>query len=211
MVGPVFFVLIETAIIKGFRAALFFDVGVLLGDVVFLCIAYFSTSQLLEKIKDEPALFLVGGSILVVYGVISFLSTQKSTYQSAAFEIQKLKKKAYLGIALKGFLLNFVNIGVLGFWLGLLIIFGPTLEMETSRLFTFFSSVLLTYLIVDIGKILLAKRLNKKLTPLRVVLAKKITAIVIVIFGISLLIKGVFPSYFDSFDTSPLEDYFLVD
>jgi hypothetical protein len=83
--------------------------------------------------------------------------------------------------------------------------------MQTSRLFIFFSSVLLSYFIVDIGKILLAKRLNKKLTPLRVVFAKKITAIVIVVFGISLLVKGIFPGYFDSFDTSPFEDYFLVD
>ncbi|MGO1751489.1 MAG: LysE family transporter, partial [Psychroflexus sp.] len=43
LVGPVFFVLLETAALRGFRAALTFDLGVILADFVFLCIAYFST------------------------------------------------------------------------------------------------------------------------------------------------------------------------
>ena len=40
MIGPVFFILLETSIIKGFRAALVFDIGVVLGDIVFIAIAY---------------------------------------------------------------------------------------------------------------------------------------------------------------------------
>jgi threonine/homoserine/homoserine lactone efflux protein len=36
MIGPVFFILIETSITKGFRAALAFDLGVVLGDVFLL-------------------------------------------------------------------------------------------------------------------------------------------------------------------------------
>ena len=42
LLGPVFFVLLETAAIKGFRAALSFDIGVILADAIFLLIAYFS-------------------------------------------------------------------------------------------------------------------------------------------------------------------------
>jgi len=33
MVGPVFFILLETSITKGFRAAMAFDLGVVLGDI----------------------------------------------------------------------------------------------------------------------------------------------------------------------------------
>ena len=40
MIGPVFFILIETSIIKGFRAAIVFDFGVVLADIIFLIIAY---------------------------------------------------------------------------------------------------------------------------------------------------------------------------
>ena len=52
-IGPVFFVLLETSITKGFRAAMVFDLGVICGDLVFILIAYFSTNQLLEKLKDD--------------------------------------------------------------------------------------------------------------------------------------------------------------
>lgn len=194
MVGPVFFVLLETAALRGFRAAFTFDLGVILADIVFLCIAYFSTNQLLKSIKDDPALFVFGGSVLVAYAVISYIKVKKTTYKSADFEVQKLKRKDYIGIFIKGFLLNFINIGVLGFWLGLLIIFGPTLEMEPSRMLTFFSAILATYLVVDVFKILLAKRLNKSLTARRVAIVKKLISLIMLVFGLILVVRGLFPN-----------------
>ena len=36
MIGPVFFVLLQTSLLKGARAAIFFDIGVILGDVSFI-------------------------------------------------------------------------------------------------------------------------------------------------------------------------------
>jgi len=45
MVGPVFFVLLETSATKGFRAGLIFDIGVIFADILFLFIAYFSSFQ----------------------------------------------------------------------------------------------------------------------------------------------------------------------
>ena len=77
LIGPVFFVLLETAAIKGFRAALAVDLGVIFADIVFILIAYFSTNQILEKIKDDPALFIFGGMLLSTYGVISFIQERK--------------------------------------------------------------------------------------------------------------------------------------
>lgn len=76
-IGPVFFVLIETAITKGFRAAIAFNSGVVLADVVFILIVYFTTSSLLNELKDEPALFVFGGLIMVGYGLISFIKLKK--------------------------------------------------------------------------------------------------------------------------------------
>jgi threonine/homoserine/homoserine lactone efflux protein len=45
VIGPVFFVLLETSATKGFRAGLLFDLGVIFADVLFLAIAYFSSFQ----------------------------------------------------------------------------------------------------------------------------------------------------------------------
>lgn len=200
MVGPAFFVLLETAAMRGFRAAFAFDMGVIVADIVFIFIAYFSTNQLLRSIKDDPALFIFGGSILTIYGLISYIKVKRATYTKADFEVQKLKRKDIFGITIKGFLLNFINIGVLGFWLGLLIIFGPSLEMEGSRLIVFFTTIIVTYLVVDIFKILLAKKLNKKLTPKRIALFKKGISFLLIIFGIILILRGLLPEEMNKFE-----------
>ncbi|MBE7641649.1 LysE family transporter [Salegentibacter sp. BLCTC] len=198
LLGPVFFVLLETAAIKGFRAAFAFDVGVILADIVFLLIAYLSTTKLLSRIKDDPALFLFGGMILATYGVMSFVQTKKVLKQDDDTpEIRKLSKSDYFGLAVKGFLLNFINIGVLGFWLGLIIVFGPKLNMEQDRIMVFFGSVLGTYLVLDIFKILLAKKLNRKLTPTRIYLMKKGISVLLIVFGGVLIFQGVFPNQVD--------------
>jgi threonine/homoserine/homoserine lactone efflux protein len=193
MVGPAFFVLLETAAMRGFRAAFTFDLGVILADIVFIFISYFSTNQLLRSIKDDPGLFVFGGSVLTIYGLIAYIKAKRATYSKADFEVQKLKRKDYLGIVVKGFLLNFINIGVLGFWLGLLIIFGPSLEMRGSRLVVFFTSIIITYLLVDVFKILLAKKLNNKLTPRRITLFKKGISFLLIIFGLILILRGLIP------------------
>ena len=59
MIGPVFFVLLETSATKGFRAGVSLDVGVIIADIVFLVIAYFSSFQLLENLSNEPGLFVL--------------------------------------------------------------------------------------------------------------------------------------------------------
>ncbi|MGX1023334.1 LysE family translocator [Psychroflexus sp. MBR-150] len=193
MLGPVFFVLLETAAIKGFRAALSFDIGVLIADAFFLIIAYFGTNPLLNRLKDDPALYIFGGTVLLTYGIITFIKIRRTTITPATFEFQKLKNSDYIHIAVKGFLLNFINIGVLGFWLGLIIIFGPSLDMQPFRLITFFSTILITYLVVDIFKILLAKTLKHKLTPTRIAVSKKIISILIITFGVILVLRGIVP------------------
>jgi len=58
MIGPVFFVLLETAALKGFKAALVFDLGVVLADVIFISAAYFSSIQLLENLSNQPSIYV---------------------------------------------------------------------------------------------------------------------------------------------------------
>lgn len=197
MIGPVFFVVLETGAIKGIRAAIALDAGVILSDVFFILIAYFSTNQLLEKIKDDPALFIFGGAILVTYGVVTLIKNKKNYQREDDPTVVVLKKNNYIKLFIKGFLLNFINIGVLGFWLGIIFVFGPSLEMDVNRIITFFATVLITYFIVDIGKIALAKKLNKKLTPYRIYLLKRIISIIIIVCGVFLLAKGTLPEKFN--------------
>lgn len=195
MPGAVFFVLLETSVIKGFRAAITFDLGVIFADIVFICIAYFSSYRLIQSIKDEPALFIFGGLILVTYGLISFIK-QKRIAKDELPESKpgEIVKKDYLQLFIKGFFLNFINVGVLGFWLAIIITVGPQLDMEKSRIFTFFVSVLVGYFATDIFKILLAKQLRNKLTSGNILKIKKVISIILMIFGIVLLSQAWSPS-----------------
>ncbi|MCF6139740.1 LysE family translocator [Flavobacterium sp. K77] len=193
MIGPVFFILLETSIIKGFRAALVFDLGVVLGDVVFIAIAYLGSYRLIQSLKDQPALFIFGGVIMLAYGVISFVQLKKVEKINTDSIDREIVKKNYFSLFMKGFLLNIINIGVLGFWLAIIISIGPKLEMQTPRMLTFFVSVILTYLIIDCFKILLAKQLKTKLTPVNILKIKKGISVVMMVFGIVLITQGWFP------------------
>lgn len=191
-IGPVFFVLLETSATKGFTSALIFDLGVMLADVLFIAVAFLSTNKLLDKIKDDPNFLVFGGVILVVYGIITFTKTSKS-FRSIVREYHKVEiQKNYGKLFLKGFLLNFINVGVLVGWLGFIII-ANSFTKTNSGVLVFLATILLTYFVVDIFKILIAKKLKNKLTPRRIFKTKKIIALVILGFGILLLSQAFFP------------------
>lgn len=195
-IGPVFFVLLETSILKGFRAAMMFDLGVILGDIFFILVAYFTTSNLLEKIKDNPLLFFVGGIIMFVYGIIAYLKQRKDYKKHTNLDLIHLRscKSNYTSLFIKGFLLNAINIGVLIFWLGTIIIFMPRLNFDENRILIFFTTIIVTYLLVDIIKILISKQLRHKLTPKNIHQVKQAINIVLIIFGIILTLQGFFPN-----------------
>jgi threonine/homoserine/homoserine lactone efflux protein len=193
MVGPVFFILLETSITKGFRAAIVFDLGVVLGDIFFIGIAYLGSYRLIQSLKDKPALFIFGGIIMLVYGIISFVKLRKEEKINDEEIDRDIIKRNYGSLFIKGFLLNVINIGVLGFWLAVIISVGPKLDMQNSRMITFFTSVIITYLLIDCLKILLAKQLKSKMTPNNILKIKKIISIVLMVFGVALIVQGWFP------------------
>lgn len=193
MVGPVFFILLETSITKGFRAAIVFDFGVVLGDIFFIAIAYLGSYRLIQSLKDKPALFIFGGIIMLAYGIISFVRLRNEEKIDDEEIDRDIIKRNYGSLFIKGFLLNVINIGVLGFWLAVIISVGPKLEMQNSRMITFFTSVIITYLLVDCLKILLAKQLKSKMTPTNILKIKKGISIVLMVFGVVLITQGWFP------------------
>lgn len=195
-IGPVFFVLLETSATKGFRSALIFDFGVILADILFIVIAFYSTNSLRGKIKDDPSFLIFGGALLLVYGIISFVKTSKS-FRSIVKEYHKVEiQKDYGKLFIKGFLLNFINIGVLLGWLGFIVL-GDSLTTSENGEIVFVVTMLTSYFVADLFKILVAKRLKDKLTPRLIFKTKKVIALVILGFGILLLTQGLFPETYE--------------
>ena len=100
MIGPVFFMLIQTSILKGARAAIIFDLGVILGDISFMLIAYFGSRSLLEQIKDDPRLFLIGGLVLIIYGLITYLD-KNNKKETEAPDVTLPESNKYFKLFLK--------------------------------------------------------------------------------------------------------------
>lgn len=195
-IGPVFFVLLETSATKGFRSALIFDFGVILADIIFIIIAFYSTNSLRGKIKDDPSFLVFGGALLIVYGIISFVKTSKS-FRSIVKEYHKVEiQKDYGKLFIKGFLLNFINIGVLLGWLGFIVL-GDSLTTSENGEIVFVVTMVISYFVSDLFKILAAKRLKDKLTPRLIFKTKKVIALVILGFGIVLLTQGLFPETYE--------------
>jgi len=192
MAGPVFFVLIETSITKGFRAAIIFDFGVVLADIVFISLAYFGSLAFLEKIQDDPRIYLIGGVILVLYGLHTLLykRTKKTVTDK---NLVVVENNNYLGLFLKGFFLNSINIGVLAFWLTIVIAVSSNFQMNQSKIFNYFALVIITFFFIDIIKILAAKQLQKKLTPVVLRKIRQILGIFFIIFGVVLATKRFIP------------------
>ena len=192
MIGPVFFMLLKTSALKGFRAAIAFDVGVILGDIVFISIAYYGSRNLLEKIKDDPRLFFIGGLILIVYGLLTYLDkNNKKEIDESTIDIPKSNN--YFKLFFHGFFLNFINIGVLAGWLGIMVVVGPMLGMDPDLIFWYFVKVIMGYFILDIIKILLAKQLRNKLTPLVIYRVKRGMGVLLIAFGALMMLKGFVP------------------
>ena len=188
IMGPVFWVLLETSITKGFKAAIAFDLGVMFADVCFIGVCYLGSFQLLEDEQNKQGLFVLGGTILLLYGLFSWLNRNKKTKDQP--EIVESKEN-YFGLAVKGFAINILNVGVFIFWGGVTIVSSPASGKSFTTFILFFSIVLLSYFLTDILKISVANRFKSLLTGKGIVIVNSIISLILVISGVVLIIKGL--------------------
>ena len=188
IMGPVFWVLLETSITKGFKAAVAFDLGVMFADVCFIGICYLGSFQLLEDEQNKQGLFVLGGTILLLYGLFSWINRANKNKEN--LDIQESKEN-YFGLAAKGFAINILNVGVFIFWGGVTIVSSPASGKSFTTFVLFFSVVLLSYFITDLLKISVANRFKSLLTGKGIVIVNSIVSLILVISGVVLILKGV--------------------
>ena len=188
IMGPVFWVLLETSITKGFKAAVAFDLGVMFADVCFIGICYLGSFQLLEDEQNKQGLFVLGGTILLLYGLFSWINRNKKSKDQP--EIQESKEN-YFGLAAKGFAINILNVGVFIFWGGVTIVSSPASGKSFTSFVLFFSIVLLSYFITDLLKISVANRFKSLLTGKGIVIVNSIVSLILIVSGAVLILKGV--------------------
>ena len=170
MVGPVFFVLLETSITKGIRAALALDIGVFMSDILYIMFALSFVDQISSINSGENKLIFgfIGGSIFIIYGIFYFF--KKSKMVDLTLEAENTSKevaaapKDYLLLGLKGFILNIANPAVIFYWLSILSLAAQSVPDNTKNpntwILLFISILLGTYFSIDVLKVFTAKRLR---------------------------------------------------
>ncbi|XOD68218.1 MAG: LysE family translocator [Flavobacteriales bacterium Tduv] len=186
LIGPVFFMLIETSLFKGPKAAIMLDLGVLLADVVCIALAYYSSWEISEYIQNHPSLFKLGGFIIFIYGW--FMTFSKG---SLHFKNELPPANNYLHLILKGFLLNFINIGVVVFWISIVLVISATYP-EPGKFILYIGIVLTTSFYIDLIKILLAGKFHHKFNDQLAYKIRKIMGLILAVFGVILFIKSFF-------------------
>jgi threonine/homoserine/homoserine lactone efflux protein len=195
MIGPVFFVLLETSITKGVKAALALDFGVLLSDLLYILIAYVFYSEVsnLGSKDNRQVLNLVGGALFLGYGILNFL--KKTQYdESAETSLSIPNSKGMFVLMIKGFLLNLANPMVIFYWFSIMTL-GASYVKESSTEFPivyFLSIILLTFFSVDILKIIGAKYLRPLVTTKLLNGLNKLIGIVFSLFGLFLILRSYF-------------------
>jgi len=176
MIGPVFFVLLEISITKGFKAALIFDLGVLLSDLFYIVISMFFAYQLrgLSDFKNNLALSILGGSLFFVYGVYNLffkkIKLVPITLDKELLDDHHNSKSSTARdntmLVLKGFTLNLLNPGVVIYWLAI-IAKGFDLDSKYEsdlHIMIFLFVILLTYFGIDSLKAYVANKLKPLVT-----------------------------------------------
>lgn len=200
MVGPVFFVLLQTSITKGIRAALALDLGVLISDILYILFALIFVDQIAEMSTGKNKLIFgfIGGSIFVIYGFYYFF--KKSVLSDLSSEADKTNvdeteaTKDYFLLALKGFILNIANPAVIFYWLSILSLAAQSppkyFENETNAILIFISILLLTYFGFDVLKIIAAKKLRPLVNQNLLNALNRFIGLIFFITGCILIIKN---------------------
>ena len=193
MLGPVFFILLETSIKKGIKTALFFDFGILLSDIMYISIAYIFVSQVAELITSEYIywLIIIGGVVFIIFGYLT-IKKKRSKRKTKA---EDLKTNNYLGSILKGFFLNAVNPGLLFYWFGIQGILRGKAQLPFCSadltVILYIILILITFFTIDVFKIVGAKKLKNILTSAWMNIINRVLGIVLVCIGFVFLFKGI--------------------
>lgn len=194
MIGPVFFVLLETSIRKGIRAAIAFDIGVILNDIVYIAIAFFFYNQVesLSKGHDNSMLRLIGGILFIGYGIYNFFKETKD-FDFGDVNTDVKNSRGYLLLALKGFLLNLANPLVVFYWFSVMTL-GAKDAAEGGSLnsmLIFIGAILITFFSIDLLKIFGAKSLRPLVTKRLLKGLNRLIGIVFFGFGTVLIAQGI--------------------
>jgi threonine/homoserine/homoserine lactone efflux protein len=188
MLGPALFALLQTSITRGTKAGVILAFGIFLSDFFIVVMSYLGAAQLLSQGKKSLVVGLIGGTILIIYGIVTF--TRKVHIQDSNNLLEQQRLPGPLTYLIKGFFLNFANPFVWFFWFTVMMGISGTYGSEFSAVSSLFGGVLITIFSTDVLKVFIASSIKKYLTLKILNLVNYVVGVLLVIFGIILIIRS---------------------
>lgn len=190
MIGPVFFSHLQTTLYRGFKAGMILLIGIVISDLAQIFLTYIGTAQIVGSHKNELLLGIIGGSLLISFGVFSYF--KKLRFKDLRPKESPIMVSGALANFFKGFFLNFFNPFVWLFWIGVVSLVNSEMGDSKLNVFIFFAVLEGVYLVLNVLKAFAAYKVKKFVRPKTIVIINKTVGASLVIFGIILILRVIF-------------------
>lgn len=171
MLGTVFFSLIQTSILKGWKKGVLIAGGVAISDIIFIILALLGVQFIAE---GERNIWIYGGAVLLLTVLgINMLRKKQTTI---LYPESRIGRAVYY--LTNGFLLNVLNPANFLFWAGLAAMGRTKWAYETEHLIWFFAGCLVSIFGTEVLISLLAHRIKGHLNVKILLWINRITALV---------------------------------
>ena len=190
--GPVIFTIIKQSINHGRRGGFSFIIGVWISDVIWVILSNGFSEAIKTLLDFKIPIGIAGCAFLIGMGIyFAFIKKIKPRKQREAVEIvgdvytPTGKRTNYFAIMSSGFIINTLNPAVISFW----VIMAASLASVYSLYdrIIIFSTCLGVNMLADIGKVLGAGHIGKRLSDRVILLINRISGVLYLIFGLAIL------------------------
>jgi threonine/homoserine/homoserine lactone efflux protein len=189
LLGPALFTLLQTSIHRGLKSGIFLAFGIFLSDITVVYLALLGALQLINQKNNYMIVGIVGGTILIGFGLYTFLHKINIEDNNEGIEIRVPGPLTYI---LKGFFLNIMNPFVWFFWISAMVGVSATLGGDKQAIMTFFVGTLMTVFGADVLKVYLAHRIKDHLNVNILVRVNHFVGILLIGFGLFLIVRVFF-------------------
>jgi threonine/homoserine/homoserine lactone efflux protein len=196
-VGPVIFTIIKQSINHGRRGGFSFIIGVWISDIIWVILSNGFSEAIKTLLDFKIPIGIAGCAFLMGMGIyFAFIKKIKPRKLQEPTEIAgdiitpAGKKTNYLAILSSGFIINTLNPAIISFW----VIMAASLASVYSlyERIIIFSTCLGLNILADIGKVMGAGYIGKKLSDRVILLINRVSGILYLLFGIAILVGIIY-------------------
>ena len=191
-VGPVIFTIIKQSINHGRRGGFSFIIGVWISDIIWVLLSNGFSEAITTLLHFKIPIGIAGCAFLIGMGIYyAFIKKIEPRKQREAVEIAgdeytaTGKRTNYFAIMSSGFIINTLNPAVISFWV--------IMAASLASVYSFYDRIIIfttclgVYMLADVGKVLGAGYIGKKLSNRVILIINRASGVLYLIFGFVIL------------------------